>query len=176
MVKIHHATLLSLIITGIASVGAQSQRYYIKSVSSSKCLTVKDSKFQNGTPAVMLVCFDSTRVYNDNWFFRNDCNESLAQKWLVNPGKTTISVQGGFCLDAKTGKSFWQPKTQVSESHSWIVDAGSPVVIWKCGSGKPWQMWVSNNGGNIRIATNQSASLSKLYLLLIRMPIHLNPI
>ena len=49
-------TLLSLIITGIAYVTAQSAS--ISSASSSKCLDVKGSKFKDGTVVDMLVELD----------------------------------------------------------------------------------------------------------------------
>ena len=52
MMKMLHATLLSLIITGIASVAAQAP-VYITSAASSKCLTVKD--FKAGTAVEMLI-------------------------------------------------------------------------------------------------------------------------
>ena len=55
MVKMLHATLLSFIITGIASVGAQGPAF-ISSTGSSKCLTVRGSQFIDGTPVEMLVC------------------------------------------------------------------------------------------------------------------------
>ena len=99
-------------------------------------------------------------------FFSDSCAGSLGQRWQINRGVTEVRVGGGYCLDAKTGESFWESKMQVSEFHSWIVDSGSPVVIWQC-NGNPWQRWSFYNDHTLRLAANQSASLSKLYIYLL---------
>lgn len=96
-------------------------------------------------------------------FFRDDCIRSPAQQWVIDPDSSEVRVGGRNCLDAKTGKSFWQPNMQVSKSHSWIVNTGSPVVIWQC-NGNPWQQWVFRNGGTLTLASNQSASLTPNYI------------
>ena len=63
--KMLHASLLSLIITGIASVGAQNPTFHIVSDASStrKCLTVKKS-----LAVEMLVCLIAQ---DDNWWKLN---------------------------------------------------------------------------------------------------------
>ncbi|KAF8811220.1 ricin B-like lectin [Phlegmacium glaucopus] len=88
MMKMLHATFLSLIVAGIAS--AQGPTASISSAESSKCLNVKGASFKDGTAVDI-----------------NDCNNSTAQTWEIYSGLTEVIVAGPdlttkFCLDAKT--------------------------------------------------------------------------
>ncbi|KAF8798531.1 ricin B-like lectin [Phlegmacium glaucopus] len=86
MMKMFHATLLSLIVTSIAFASAQVWQGPIKSAASSKCLDVRGSEFKNGT---------------------SDCDGSAAQTWLISEGLMDVrlvdpELSAKFCLDAIT--------------------------------------------------------------------------
>ncbi|KAF8798520.1 ricin B-like lectin [Phlegmacium glaucopus] len=122
MMRMLHATLLSLIATSIAFANARVWTGNIISNSAWKCLDVRDSNFQDGT---------AVQIY--------DCNESSAQKWQIYDynglATTEVRLAGTkFCLDAIN------------------VDTSNKVVIRECTDGNPQQQWTFSHRGPIALA------------------------
>ena len=162
--KILHAPFLFLIYTGITSVGVKS--VYFRSDFSFQCLTVRDSLFENGTPVELLVFLmvqarEFMMMTTDKiLILRNWCNNPISQKWERDSREISIidtdpdhdlQPKVKFCLDAKTGQYCLTAQSyKFSKIQSWIVDAGSPVVIWKCNEDR-WQDWNHTATGAIEL-------------------------
>jgi hypothetical protein len=80
-----------------------------------KCLDVRGASFKNGTPV---------QIY--------DCNNTPAQKWVIQRETTSIQVAGtNFCLDSST----------TSGNHV-------KMKIWQCYAGIPAQTWIYSSNNN----------------------------
>ncbi|KAF8997605.1 ricin B lectin domain-containing protein [Cyathus striatus] len=117
------------------------------------CLDVKGAKYANGTPV---------QLYK--------CNNTPAQKWVINAGSTKVKVAGtNFCLDAGSkpasgvGMKIWQcydnlpaqawyltgdnriaveGKGQCLDLPSGKLSNGTQVQTWKCTNKNTNQIWV----------------------------------
>ncbi|KAF8798543.1 ricin B-like lectin [Phlegmacium glaucopus] len=117
MMKMLHATLLSLIVTSIAPASAQGSPGAIFSFATSGCLDVRNGIFQDGTPV---------QIY--------DCNESAAQNWTMSTGPAEIGLTNtNFCLDAinvDTGNKVVISGCNEAPQQQWnFTDFGGPIQL-----------------------------------------------